>query len=236
MVKKVEFKVGKETVRGSIFEPEGDGPFPGVVCFHGSLSNRQRSLPVGEALSSKGFIVLAIDFRGHGESDGDIKKLSFKDFIVDGKEAVKLLVDKGADPKRIGLRGGSMGGFVAACLSNSTNAKSLVLLVPAAFPNENFTIEKSRSMGSEYLNNKESWINSIALREIANFNGSLLVIRHELDELLSKEMTEAFYYEANATRDRQLDVVNGAKHSSHDNPEAIKKDLDLTLSWFLKTI
>jgi len=34
----VEFKVGKDTLRGSLFIPDGKGPFPGVIFFHGSGS------------------------------------------------------------------------------------------------------------------------------------------------------------------------------------------------------
>src|SRR3989338_4375191 len=64
MEKKVEFKVGDDILRGSLFTPVGQGPFPGVVFFHGRGSSRGRYLEISKRLAEKGFMALAFDFRG----------------------------------------------------------------------------------------------------------------------------------------------------------------------------
>ena len=46
MEKQVEFKVGDEVIRGSLFAPVEEGPFPGVVFYHGRGSSRKRYLEI----------------------------------------------------------------------------------------------------------------------------------------------------------------------------------------------
>jgi dienelactone hydrolase len=46
----VEFKVGEDTLHGTLFIPDGKGPFPAVIFFHGSGSTRARYLPMAESL------------------------------------------------------------------------------------------------------------------------------------------------------------------------------------------
>lgn len=236
MDKNIEFKVEKDVLRGTLFTPDGDGPFPGVVSFHGSRSDRTRGVDVGKRLVNKGYVVLAFDFRGHGSSEGDISKLTFADYINDGQAAIEFLINQGADADRLGLRGGSMGGYVASCLAVKNNAKSLVLLVPAAFGEKDITINESQEKGRDLLNDRSSWKKSEPIEQIKKFKGSLLVVRNELDELLSPEMTEAFYKEANSAHVKKLEIIAGAKHSVHDNPEAMEKLQRLTVDWFLKTL
>src|ERR1035437_9424799 len=93
----VEFKVGKETIRGSLFIPEGRGPFPAVVFYHGRGSNRKNYLPMAESLAQKGIMALAFDFRGCGESDGKFRNQTHKMGIEDGKAALEFLLTQKID-------------------------------------------------------------------------------------------------------------------------------------------
>lgn len=236
MERKVEFKVGKEILRGSMFIPQGKGPFPSVVFYHGSRSDRKKNFPIARDLSSKGFICLCFDFRGHGESDGNFENLNFGNFIEDGQAALDFLREQNVDKERIGIRGSSLGGYVAASLLSKNEIKSLVLNVPAAFVDPAMTIIESEQKGKKFLNNRSNWFKSISYNGIREFKGSLLVIRNELDGLLVPEMVEAYFNEAINVKRKELYLLKGASHSIHDNPEAIKIVHKLIVDWFLKTL
>lgn len=58
---------------GTLYRPEGDGPFPAIQLSHGFGAIRQmRNVPeVATLLAQAGFVALAIDFRFLGDSDGE---------------------------------------------------------------------------------------------------------------------------------------------------------------------
>lgn len=106
-----------EKVRGDYHFPAGDEPVPVIVFAHGLGSTR-----AGEKVSAfevecarRGWGMLSADFRGHGESDGEMVELS----------GAKLLEDLGAiasEARRLAggplmLVGSSMGGWAAAWLT-----------------------------------------------------------------------------------------------------------------------
>jgi dipeptidyl aminopeptidase/acylaminoacyl peptidase len=110
------------TIHGYLTLPNGksreDGPFPVIVNPHGGPWFRDvwRYNPEVQFLASRGFAVFQMNFRG---STGYGKKFwtsSFKQWGLamqdDVSDGVKWLVDQGiADPKRVGIYGGSYGGY-----------------------------------------------------------------------------------------------------------------------------
>ena len=137
MEKKVEFKVGDDILRGSLFTPVGQGPFPGVVFFHGRGSSRGRYLEISKRLAEKGFMALAFDFRGCGESDGNFPDQTQRMGIDDARAGLEFLLSQNVDKNRIGVMGTSFGGFVTAIIVPEFEfIKSIVLRVPAIFPEE----------------------------------------------------------------------------------------------------
>jgi esterase/lipase len=236
MEKKVEFKSGKEILRGSLFVPAGEGPFPGVIFFHGSESNRKSSLPVAQELSDKGYLCLAFDFSGHGESDGRFEDLTYRKILLDGQAALDFINKQNADKNRIGIKGSSMGAYVAGSMLLNNNIKSVIFSVPAAFGEIDLKIVDLIKRGKEYLNDKTYWEKSISLEGVRKFKGTVLVIRNELDGLLSKEMVESYYNEATNSKRKELFILKGARHSTYDNPEARKVQHKLAVDWFLETL
>lgn len=97
----------------------GDGPFPTILELHGGPHGA-----VGPAftsrtqiLASHGYAVVAVNFRGsggYGQSFADVilGDWGAKEF-ADAMAALDHLVEQGiADPKRLGVFGGSYGGFM----------------------------------------------------------------------------------------------------------------------------
>jgi pimeloyl-ACP methyl ester carboxylesterase len=85
----------------------------GVVLAHGGRFNKESWAKQAHALAAGGFRVLAIDFRGYGQSRGPGQSDIFKAPLhLDVLAAVRYLRKMGA--KTVSLIGGSMGGGAAA--------------------------------------------------------------------------------------------------------------------------
>ncbi|MFA5890445.1 MAG: alpha/beta fold hydrolase [Actinomycetota bacterium] len=102
-------------LRLSVFE--ADRPSPTVVFLHGMgassamFSHLVPGVDFLEALRSEGLNVVAVDFQGHGMSDGRRGHLPFHDALANAGEAVGFAVERFGQP--VGLAGSGLGGFVA---------------------------------------------------------------------------------------------------------------------------
>jgi pimeloyl-ACP methyl ester carboxylesterase len=105
-------------VVGILALPKSEGPVPAVLMLHGFASQKDE---VGDmykrlaaALSERGIASLRIDFRGWGESAGDMADSTVGGMVEDAAAAYTYLSGQDSvDPKRIGLIGFSLGGGIA---------------------------------------------------------------------------------------------------------------------------
>jgi dipeptidyl aminopeptidase/acylaminoacyl peptidase len=106
---------------GTHFRPEAPAPKrPAILFLHGWASSQQGYLPRTEALSALGFVCLAFDLHGHGESGGERgTPAARRDFFNDALAAYDLLVGQDdVDVKRVGVVGASFGGYLGALLTS----------------------------------------------------------------------------------------------------------------------
>jgi dipeptidyl aminopeptidase/acylaminoacyl peptidase len=105
------------------------GPLlPGLVVGHGAGSNRLRHEPFCRLACSQGFAVLSFDFRGHGESGGELDGPLEQDVLA----ATALLRSHAlVDGERVGYRGSSMGGYYGLRAAHEARFSALALLCPA---------------------------------------------------------------------------------------------------------
>jgi alpha-beta hydrolase superfamily lysophospholipase len=110
----------------------GDGG-RGVVLAHGAQFDKSSWEKQARVLEKAGFRVLAIDFRGYGQSRGGAPSQSrYAELYIDVLAAVRYLHENGA--KTVSVIGGSMGGGAAgaaAVASKPGEIDRLVLLAPA---------------------------------------------------------------------------------------------------------
>lgn len=98
---------------------EGTETKAGVLLLHGSTpQGRKLGLYrlLGQELANRGYVVLAIDQRGFGESDDppDVSRPESFDFVGDASNAITYLASlPGVDDQRLYLIGHSFGGDVA---------------------------------------------------------------------------------------------------------------------------
>jgi dienelactone hydrolase len=121
------------TIAGSLYLP--GRPAPAIILVHALSRTREDWSVVANRLADAGFVVLAIDLRGHGASgplpDGtDLQQLT--PMTADLKAARLFLASRReAVPNRIGVAGASIGANLAILLAASDPAvRSLVLLSP----------------------------------------------------------------------------------------------------------
>lgn len=115
----VSFQSQGLRLAGTLYRPATAGPHPGILLLHGS-SPQGRKLGLyrllGNELARRGYVVLAIDQRGYGQSDDppDVASAAAFDYVADARHAVDYLSTvEGVDPARLYLIGHSFGGDVA---------------------------------------------------------------------------------------------------------------------------
>jgi dienelactone hydrolase len=99
---------------------------PGVLVVHGWSSRKENHADVAEACAAAGMAAMTIDLRGHGTSDG-APDAGLLDDVLAGLDA---LAARGH--ARLGLRGSSMGGFLALhAAARHPRVRAVVAICPA---------------------------------------------------------------------------------------------------------
>ena len=103
-----------------------------VILLHMLGRNKEDWNNFANSLVKNNYDVLALDFRGHGKSNGDVSKFTEEDFnkmVLDVKEAKSFLVSNGK--KNIVIIGASIGANTALNYAATDNEiKNIVLLSP----------------------------------------------------------------------------------------------------------
>jgi pimeloyl-ACP methyl ester carboxylesterase len=133
----VKFKNENTTLSGTLYTPNGEGPFPAVIFVHGSgPETRNNSRYSAKWLKSLGYVVLTYDKRGTGESGGDeksINRFSFIDLANDAIAGVNFLASiKTVDKSKIGIHAASQGGWVAALAASKSSLISFMIIKSAS--------------------------------------------------------------------------------------------------------
>lgn len=235
--REVEFKVENDTLRGTLFIPNGKGPFPAVIFYHGSGGKGEKYFEAGEKFPEKGIMALVFNFRGCGISDGNYLSQTYRDALDDAQKAFDFLLSQNADPDRIGVVGGSFGGFVAAMVLPKNEIKSLVLLAPSAHDSLLSTKIDMGSLEREvvYFANKSNWENAQSFKDVANFKGSLLIIESGNDENIPHEVPDKYFQEAINTSKKETKTIEGADHRLSEQKWR-DRFCELILDWFLETL
>jgi acetyl esterase/lipase len=115
-------KVGEKEIKLDLARPEGKGPFPCVVLFHGGgwrMGNKKDVRSWLPFLAKEGYVAASVGYRL-------VPDATFPAQIEDGKSAVRFLranADKyGIDKDRVAAMGWSAGGHLA-CMLGLTDPK-----------------------------------------------------------------------------------------------------------------
>lgn len=127
------------TIVGDVYRP-ASSPKGGVLLLHMMPADRTSWQDFGARLAEAGYLGLAIDLRGHGESTQQgTTSLNYQTFSdpehqqsqLDVQAGVKWLTDQGIELHRLGVVGASIGANLALVeLTSSPEIRWAVLLSP----------------------------------------------------------------------------------------------------------
>lgn len=105
----------------ALFLPEGE-PAGSLVILHGAGSSKESHFDFARRARTAGIAAACFDQRGHGESEGALDRRCVDDI----GEIASLL-----PPGPLGLRGSSMGGYMALVAAAPVGAGAVVAICPA---------------------------------------------------------------------------------------------------------
>jgi uncharacterized protein len=103
------------------FVPSGR-PLGGVLVLHGAGSRKENHFDFALRARDAGFEAIAFDARGHGATGGALDGRAVEDVV-----AVASLL-----PRPLGIRGSSMGGYLALVASRAAAPEAVVAICPAS--------------------------------------------------------------------------------------------------------
>jgi dipeptidyl aminopeptidase/acylaminoacyl peptidase len=241
----VTLEVDDLIIVGQLYLPPGDMPYPTVCVCHGIPAGipdpSDRGYPLlAEQICQRGFAVLIFNFRGTGNSGGNLDILGW---TRDLKAVIDYLCAlPEVDRSRLCLLGFSGGAAVSVYVASQDSRVSSV--VTCACPAE-FTfftqndkpqslVDHFRSIGairdSDFPPSAQEWLNGFKLvRPIDCVAGisprPLLLVHGSKDETV--EVSQAHKLYAQAGEPKQIVVVEGAGHRLRRNDEAMA----IVLGW-----
>lgn len=199
-----------------LWEPSAPPPWPAMVILHGAGSAKENHADFGRVCAGHGWLALAYDQRGHGESADAMDPGALDDVRT---MATMLAERTGADPGRVCVRGSSMGGFMAIHAAAAfEEVKGAIAICPAR---EEGLLRGLREGRFEMRVDRERLEPWLAARDVREAVGRiapkpLLLMHARGDEQVPVENSEEL--KALAGEPSKLIVVPGGDHRSvqHD--------------------
>ncbi len=143
IIREVTFPGGAKEVKlaGELTMPHGDGPFPAIIMITGSgpqnrneeLAGHKPFLVFSDYMTRQGYAVLRYDDRGVGQSSGQFREATTKDFAADAASAMRWLrTQDNINIDLIGYAGHSEGGYIAPLAAQEEVPGFIILLAGPA--------------------------------------------------------------------------------------------------------
>lgn len=207
-----------------------DPKAPAILMLHGVNSSRSQFDKLGSDFAARGYAVLAINFRAHGDSTGDER--SFGLFEAKDAHTAFAWLKARRPNTRVGVIGMSLGG-AAAVLGDEGPVPADAMVLTVVYPDIRHAV-RNRMIGylgtplgtvAEPILSYQArlrfgvWPDALSPEKgVAAYKGPLLVIGGEHDSYTPPDETRAIYAAANSPK--ELWIVPGAGHSEADrSPE-----------------
>lgn len=200
-----------------------DGSLPRLLVLHGAGNScRQNFRWLRDELWAAGISSAAFDFVGHGDTGGDLKSSSLSSRTRQACRVIDALKLK----QPLALMGVSMSGYTAVKLLEHYRVKSLILVVPAMYTAQAYTIPFNGGF-TEIIRQPQSWIHSDAWQILAGYRGRLLIAAGEEDRIIPHGVITRIYDAAVNASERELYVAPDASHFvftdlRSENPEEFR--------------
>ena len=233
------------SVSGRLYLPDGNSRHPAVCVCHGIPSGKPSDSDDGgyqllaERICQEGFAVLIFNFRGAGDSGGNLDMLGW---TRDLTAAIDYLWDlPGVDRSHLALLGFSGGAAVSVYVAarDKRVASVAACACPAEFSFFNDASEPQqivdyfRSIGTirdaDFPRSAEEWFNGFSLvSPIKYVDGitprPLLLVHGNKDETVNISHAHRLYEKAGEPK--QLVIIEGAGHRLRQDNQAVAAVLD----------
>jgi fermentation-respiration switch protein FrsA (DUF1100 family) len=190
-----------------------DPPAAGVVVLHGADSAKESHYDFAHVCVAAGLAALVFDARGHGASDGALDGRA----IDDVARMADLLRERGA-VARVGLRGSSMGGYLALVSARAAGAAAVVAICPASAQLLGDALRAGRPGFPYDAESLPALLDAYdATDAVRALEAALLLVHAEDDEVVPVAVSRALHAAARPGHST-LVVVPGGHHRSiqHD--------------------
>lgn len=193
------------------FAPTGQEATAGVVLLHGADSRKESHFDFARACANGGLAVLAFDARGHGESPGPLDGRA-----IDDVARMADLLRERAGIEKVGLRGSSMGGYLALVAAAEARAAAVVAICPASAVGLSAGVRGGRF---GFAVDRDAVVALLGAHDetkaAAALDVPLLLLHAEGDEVVPVELSRALHAAAPASK---LVTIPGGHHRSiqHD--------------------
>ncbi|HEY6638867.1 MAG TPA: alpha/beta hydrolase [Solirubrobacterales bacterium] len=113
----------------ALWLPQDPPPWPAVAIVHGAGSRKENHADFARLATASGWAALTFDLPGHGDSDPPMSGTAVEDVIA---MARLLRSQEDVDPRRVVVRGSSLGGFLAIGAASESNEIAGVIAICAA--------------------------------------------------------------------------------------------------------
>jgi len=176
-----------------------------VIFWHGNGGNLSLWLDVIAGLRSRGFSVLAVDYRGYGGSTG---RPSERGVYLDAQASVRYFNEKLRKPEvPVVFWGRSLGVIAAARATQETRPDALLLESP--FPDLASVLQGNPVMQFFSLFSSYTFATS---RLMERYDGPLLVIHGDRDTLIPFRAGRELFERARSPR-KEFVAIRGAEHN-----------------------
>jgi len=238
------------TIEGVLVKPPNyrkGRRYPTIVAPHGGPHGHVTpSLNLAwQLLAAQGYVVLAPNFRGsdgYGQAfiDADRGDLGGGDFRDVMRGVDKLIADGIADPKRLGIFGGSYGGYMTMwSVGNTDRYKAAVAVCGVANNRSMFGTTDIKSWcrwecrGYPW-ENFEEYARSSPITYVANVKTPTLIMHGEKDLRVPVSQSEEFYSALKARGVKTQFVRYPDEGHGISKPHHVKDHWTRVLAWFAK--
>ena len=229
--------VAEDLLAGQLVEPRTG--VPGVLFVHGWAGSQERDKKRARMLARFGFVSLTFDLRGHGGTADRLETVTREDNLDDICAAYDVLagqtqVDRGS----IAMVGSSYGAYLAVLAAARRPVRWLALRVPALYRDEDWQTPKfalDRRAIALYRSALVSHEGNLALRQCRSFEGDVLIVESEKDEIVPHPAVASYLTSFIAARSVTYRVIAGADHALSD-PESRRSYDQLLSSWLREMI
>ena len=211
----IDVVVGEGRISGTLIVPGVQ--MPGVLFVHGWGGSQQQYLARAREVAALGCVCLTFDLRGHAATNAQYEVVSREHNLADVVAAYDLLANiPDVDRSTIAVVGSSYGGYLAAILTSMRSVKWLALRAPALYLDSGWELPKRQlHRDHDLVGYRKELISpgdNRALRACAAFQGDVLIVESESDDLIPHAVITSYVEACTRAHSLTARVIQGADH------------------------